>query len=99
MGVVLKGHDPFIERDVAIKVLPADLSADESSLHRFLAEAKSAGKLKHPNAVTIYEVGQEGAAHYLVMEIVAGGSAADRLEQPGAYSVTRVNNGSRNATQ
>ena len=90
MGVVLKGHDPSIERDVAIKVLPADLSADEASLHRFLAEAKSAGKLNHPNAVTIYEVGQEGAAHYLVMEIVSGGSAADRLEQGGAYSVSEA---------
>ena len=41
MGVVLRGHDPSIERDVAIKVLPADLSADEASLNRFLAEAKS----------------------------------------------------------
>ena len=61
MGVVLKGHDPSIERDVAIKVLPADLSADEANLSRFLAEAKSAGKLNHPNAVTIYEVGREGA--------------------------------------
>ncbi|MEX0677911.1 MAG: transporter substrate-binding protein [Pirellulales bacterium] len=87
MGVVLKGHDPSIERDVAIKVLPADLSADEASLHRFLAEAKSAGKLNHPNAVTIYEVAQEGPAHYLVMEIVSAGSAAEHLEQAGAYSV------------
>ena len=90
MGVVLKGHDPSIERDVAIKVLPADLSADEANLSRFLAEAKSAGKLNHPNAVTIYEVGREGAAHYLVMEIVSGGSAADRLEQAGAYSVSEA---------
>ena len=90
MGVVLKGHDPSIERDVAIKVLPADLSADEASLNRFLAEAKSAGKLNHPNAVTIYEVGQEGDAHYLVMEIVSGGSAADRLEEGAAYSVSEA---------
>ena len=90
MGVVLKGHDPSIERDVAIKVLPADLSADEANLSRFLAEAKSAGKLNHPNAVTIYEVGREGAAHYLVMEIVSGGSAADRLEKSGAYSVSEA---------
>jgi urea transport system substrate-binding protein len=90
MGVVLKGHDPSIERDVAIKVLSADLSADESSLSRFLAEAKSAGKLNHPNAVTIYEVSQEGAAHFLVMEVVSGGSAADRLEQGKAYSVSEA---------
>ena len=90
MGVVVRGHDPSIERDVAIKVLPADLSADEASLNRFLAEAKSAGKLNHPNAVTIYEVGREGGTHYLVMEIVSGGSVADRLEQSVAFSFSEA---------
>ena len=88
MGVVLKARDPSIERDVAIKVLPAELSADKNALNRFLAEAKSAGKLSHPNAVTIYEVASEGAIHYLVMEVVSGGSAAEYLEQTGAYSVS-----------
>ncbi len=85
MGVVLKAHDPSIERDVAIKVLPAELSADENALHRFLAEAKSAGKLNHPNAVTIYEVANEEKVHYLVMEVVSGGSAGDHLEQSGLH--------------
>jgi urea transport system substrate-binding protein len=88
MGVVLKARDPSIERDVAIKVLPAELSANKNALNRFLAEAKSAGKLSHPNAVTIYEVASEGAVHYLVMEVVSGGSAAEYLEQTGAYSVS-----------
>lgn len=87
MGVVLLARDSTIDRDVAIKVLPQELSADELSLHRFLAEAKSAGKLSHANAVTIYEVSQEGPIHYLVMEVVSGGSAAGHLEQSGAYSV------------
>ncbi len=87
MGVVLKARDPSIERDVAIKVLPAELSADENALNRFLAEAKSAGKLSHPNAVTIYEVAQEGDVHYLVMEVVSGGSAEDHLEKSKPYPV------------
>lgn len=87
MGVVLKARDPSIDREVAIKVLPQELSADERTLHRFLAEAKSAGKLSHANAVTIYEVAQEGPIHYLVMEVVSGGSADEHLEQSGAYSV------------
>ena len=90
MGVVLKAHDTSIERDVAIKVLPAELSADEAALHRFLAEAKSAGKLNHPNTVTIYEIAQEGSTHYLVMEIVSGGSAGDYLERTGTYSVSEA---------
>ena len=90
MGVVLKAHDPSIERDVAIKVLAAELSSDKSALHRFLAEAKSAGKLSHPNAVTIYEVANDEEVHYLVMEVVSGGSAGDHLEQSGAYTVSEA---------
>ncbi|KAA5541565.1 transporter substrate-binding protein [Roseiconus nitratireducens] len=87
MGVVLKGYDATIERNVAIKVLPEELSANPQSLNRFLAEAKSAGKLNHPNTVTIYEIAQDGGNHFLVMEVVAGGSTEDHLEKSGAYSV------------
>ena len=87
MGVVLKAHDPSIERDVAIKVLPSELSTDETTLNRFLSEAKSAGRLNHPNTVTIHEVAHEEDVHYLVMEVVSGGSTADYLEQSGAYNV------------
>ena len=53
MGVVLKGHDASIERDVAIKVLPSELSANPKVLDRFLAEARSAGKLNQPRTETI----------------------------------------------
>jgi urea transport system substrate-binding protein len=79
MGVVLKAHDPLIERDVAVKVLADYLAADPTSLGRFLAEAKAGGKLSHPNVVAIYEIGQEGPTHFLVLEYVTGGSLADRL--------------------
>ena len=84
MGMVLKAHDPTIERDVAIKVLADHLAADASSLDRFIAEARAAGKLNHPNVIAIYEVCQEGQTHYLVLEYVAGGSLSDRLvgQQP-----------------
>ena len=87
MGVVFKAHDASIGRDVAIKVLPIELSSQAAALNRFLAEAKSAGRLNHPHTVTIHEVAQEEGAHYLVMEIVSGGSAADHLETQGPYSV------------
>jgi serine/threonine protein kinase/CheY-like chemotaxis protein/tetratricopeptide (TPR) repeat protein len=79
MGIVLKAHDPLIDRDVAIKVLSQDVAADTSALERFLAEAKAAGKLNHPNVVAIYEICQEGSAYYLVMEYVSGGSLDDRV--------------------
>ncbi|HEX4592556.1 MAG TPA: serine/threonine-protein kinase, partial [Gemmataceae bacterium] len=79
MGMVLKAHDAAIERDVAIKVLADYLAGDSTSLGRFVAEAKAAGRVNHPNVVAIYEIGQEGPTHYLALEYVPGGSLADRM--------------------
>jgi urea transport system substrate-binding protein len=93
MGVVYKAHDVLIDRHVAIKVLPRELSANPAILKRFLAEARAAGRLNHPNTVTIHEVVQETDACYLVLEYVPGGTVADLLEEGGAFSVleaTRV---------
>ncbi len=87
MGIVLKGHDPSIDRDVAIKVLPTQFSGNTNNLERFLAEARSAGGLNHPHVVTIHEVAQDGPTHFLVMELVSGGSAASYLETHGVFSV------------
>lgn len=87
MGVVLQAHDPVIGRDVAIKVLADHLAADSTALGRFLIEAKTAGQLNHPNVVAIHDVGQEGDARFLVMELVPGGSLAGRLEEQGSLSV------------
>ena len=87
MGVVLKAHDPLIERDVAIKVLADHLAADATALGRFLAEAKSAGKINHPNVVAIYEICHQETTTYLVLEYVAGGSLEDRLTRQQALPV------------
>lgn len=86
MGVVYKAHDASIERDVAIKLLPAELASDKKMLDRFLAEAKAAGQLTHPHVVSIHEIGEEGEIHYIVMELMSGGSADDHLENLGPYS-------------
>ena len=86
MGAVLKAHDPTLERDVAIKVLADHLAADATALSRFLGEAKAAGKLNHPNVVSIYEICQDGPSTYLVLEYVADGS----LEKPRSMSVLEV---------
>src|SRR5262245_18113924 len=74
MGVVLKSRDPLIERDVAIKVPAEHLATDTAAAGRFLSEAKSAGKLNHPNVMAIYEICQEGSLTYLVLEFVGGGN-------------------------
>ena len=90
MGVVLRGHDSTLERDVAIKLLPQELSDDSVALNRFLTEAKSAGKLNHPNTITLYEIGQTESTHYQAMEVVTGGSVEEKLAQAGSYSIAEA---------
>ena len=58
MGVVYTAHDPRLDRQVAIKVLPPDLTRDETAKQRFLQEAKAASALDHPNICTIYEINE-----------------------------------------
>ncbi len=72
MGEVYRARDSRLGRDVAIKVLPAELSQDASRLKRFEKEARAASALNHPNIVTIYEVGSEAGVSYIAMELVAG---------------------------
>jgi predicted ATPase/serine/threonine protein kinase len=72
MGEVYRAKDTRLERTVAIKILPAVLSADSDRLHRFEQEARSASALNHPNIVTIYDLGQDSSCHYIAMELVEG---------------------------
>jgi serine/threonine protein kinase len=90
MGMVLKAHDPLIERDVAIKVLADHLAADTTARGRFLAEAKSAGKISHANVVAIYEICPEETTTYLVLEYVSGGSLEDCLTGQRGLSVVEA---------
>jgi TolB-like protein/Tfp pilus assembly protein PilF len=90
MGIVLKAHDPLIERDVAIKVLAGHLAADATALGRFLAEARAAGKLNHPNVIGIHEICQEGPTYYLVLEYVPGGNLHERLAGQGGLPVAEA---------
>jgi serine/threonine protein kinase len=70
MGVVYPAFDPLIEREVALKVLSRDVSDSPSALQRFLAEARSIGRLNHPNVVSIYEINETNSVYYLVMELL-----------------------------
>ncbi|MGC9025864.1 MAG: serine/threonine protein kinase [Chloroflexia bacterium] len=72
MGAVFNGHDATLERTVAIKVLAPHLTWEPNFVERFLREARVAARLKHPNIVTIYDVGQEGGWYYFVMELDSG---------------------------
>ena len=79
MGEVYLAHDPKIGRDVAIKVLPATFSADKERLHRFEQEAQAAGRLNHPNILSIYDVDTHENAPFVVSELLEGETLRERL--------------------
>ena len=72
MSRVYLAHDIILDRDVAIKVLNYDFSNEEELKRRFMREALSATSLTHPHIVDIYDVGEDGDIHYLVMQFVEG---------------------------
>src|SRR5919198_4861056 len=76
MGAVFRAVDPLIEREVAIKTLLDDLPAEilAEVRERFLREARSAGRLNHPNIVTIFDVGEDRGVAYIAMELLEGRS-------------------------
>jgi predicted ATPase len=77
MGTVYQARDTLIERDVAVKVIPVNSFTRKSSAH-LLKEAQAAGKLNHPNIVTIYDVVEENGGLYIVMELVQGETLSTR---------------------
>lgn len=83
MGAVFLAFDPLIEREVALKVLSPELSNSSVALQRFLGEARAIGRLNHPNVVSIYDIDQWNGQYYLVMELLSGGSVAERVERQG----------------
>ena len=87
MGVVYTAHDPRLDRQVAIKVLPPDLTRDETAKQRFLQEAKAASALDHPNICTIYEINEtDDGQLYLVMAYYEGETLKEWIER-GALAV------------
>jgi Tol biopolymer transport system component len=79
MGEVYCARDAALGRDVAIKVLPAAVSADPDRLRRFEQEARSAGLLNHPNILSIYGFGEHEGAPYVVSELLEGSTLRDRM--------------------
>ena len=89
MGEVYRARDTRLGREVAIKVLPPEVSADLDRLRRFEKEARAASSLNHPNIVTIHEVERIDSTSFIVMELVEGKTLRDVLAE-GAFPVRRL---------
>ncbi|MNI02533.1 Serine/threonine-protein kinase PrkC [compost metagenome] len=87
MALVYKGHDLLLHRKVAVKVLRHQYVHDEEFIRRFRREAQAAASLSHPNVVSIYDVGQEGEIHYIVMEYIEGATLNDLIKEKAPLQV------------
>jgi len=92
MGEVYLAQDQTLERNVALKVLPQELTRSEERVRRFVQEAKSASSLNHPNIITIYEIGEDevksatgdpagGSVQYISMELVSGKTLGAKIHE------------------
>jgi serine/threonine protein kinase len=91
MGEVYKAHDARLQRDVALKILPASFTHDADRLRRFEQEARAVAALNHPNIVAVYDVGTsgggaadaDGEVHYIVSELLDGETLRQRIPATG----------------
>src|SRR5262245_24701353 len=83
MGEVYLAEDATLERQVALKLLPAAFAADASRRGRFIREAKSVAALNHPNIVTLHSVEESGPLLFLTMELVHGRTLAELVPRGG----------------
>jgi serine/threonine protein kinase len=89
MGEVFRAHDSRLNRDVAIKVMPASFAADVDRLRRFQVEAQAASALNHPNILVVHDIGTHEGAPYLVTELLEGETLRERLRH-GHVSATKA---------
>ena len=79
MGEVYLAQDTTLDRKVALKILPADLAANQDRMRRFVQEAKAAAALNHPNIAHIYEIGESDGTNFIAMEFVDGKTLREKI--------------------
>lgn len=85
MGIVYRAKQLSLDRDVALKILPPRLAADDSFVERFHREARSAARLNHPNIIQVYAAGVDKGYNYMAMELVDGATTLEILERKGRF--------------
>src|SRR5262244_842831 len=81
MGEVYRARDTKLKREVAIKILPDDLSRDPDRVSRFQREAEVLASLNHPNIAAIYDVQEANGSRFLILELIEGETLADRISR------------------
>ena len=81
MGEVYLAEDTQLHRKVALKVLPAEVAANQDRMRRFIREAQAAAALNHPNIAHIYEIGQSEGVHFIAMEFVDGVTLREKIHR------------------
>src|SRR5438132_13914579 len=79
MGEVYLAQDTKLDRKVALKILPADLAANQDRMRRFTQEAKAAAALNHPNIATIHEIGESDGLNFIAMEFIDGATLREKI--------------------
>src|SRR5438105_6407607 len=79
MGEVYLAHDTRLDRQVALKLLPAEFTQDADRVRRFIQEAKAASALNHPNIITVHEIGEAEGTRYIATEFIEGETLRQRL--------------------
>lgn len=90
MADVYKAYDLKLKREVAVKALVAHLARETSAVQRFRREAETAAGLKHPNIVTIYDVGKSGNLHFIVMDLLPGQTLNQLIKKTGSLPLQQV---------
>jgi eukaryotic-like serine/threonine-protein kinase len=80
MGEVYLAQDTKLSRKVALKILPVDVAANKDRMRRFVQEAKAASALNHPNIITIHEIDETDAGHFIATEFIEGETLRGRMQ-------------------
>jgi serine/threonine-protein kinase len=89
MGVVYRAFDPFFQRELAIKTVSAELSADQNFRDRFFREARSAGRLNHSNIITVHDLGEDNGRPFMAMEYLEGRDLAAEIREGRQIALER----------